>query len=436
MLINKKIILTLLVFILIPLVLAMNFSTVSYSINKTHLGISGGNSSTNNYQFSSTTTHQQPGNINTSTDSYLANIGWFHVSKQNISEGESEESEEDEEDTSQTPSTGGGGETPTPKKTEEKFELNKDLLKVSTKVGETFKTSFKIENLEENDLNLNLSTNMEEKIIFSENDFTINPKETKEIEITFYSTPDSSPDVYSGKIFIASENQIKEIDIILEIESKQILFDIDLDVPAKFKELFPGEEILAHLTLFNLGDVGKVDAGITFLVKNFEGETISSQEETVAVETQASLSRKIVLPKDLEAGRYAIVAKVIYGDSVGTSSDVFHIISKEKKKDITIVYFIIFGIFILLAIIGLFEFYQRKLKKSLKEYKKNLNSSSKKINKNEKETIESNKKDRELKEKLQALKKAYKEKTISKDSYKKGKERIEKERKKLKRKYL
>jgi hypothetical protein len=429
---KNKIIFTILI-LLIPFVLATNASTENYQVEKTHLGLSGNNASTQNYEFRFTTTHQQTGNINTSSDSYFANIGWFDFSRENISTSDSSPTTP----TSPGGGSSGGGST-IKKETLPAFELDKELIKISTKLGETFKTTFQITNTGEKTSSYKIQTNFQDKVIFSEKSFSLNPKETKEITLTFYSTSDTPPDVYTGKIILTNEEKVeKEINVIFEVKSKKVLFDVSLDIPSQFKELFAGQEILTQLTLFNLGDTDKVDAKIIFLIKDFNGNTLASKEELVAVETQASLSIKILLPNNLEEGVYTIIAKVIYGDSVGTSSDIFHIITEKKSSEFPLpIYLIIFGVIIILLIIILFEFYQRKMKKSFSNYDKKIKKSSKEIKKQEKETIKANKKDQELKSKIDILTKAYKEKHISKQAFEKSKKRIQEARKKLKRKYL
>ncbi len=64
---------------------ALNISTDSYSVNSTHLGLSGtGNISTTNYQARDTITYQQAGTRNVQTISYTANSGWFSVATQAV----------------------------------------------------------------------------------------------------------------------------------------------------------------------------------------------------------------------------------------------------------------------------------------------------------------------------------------------------------------
>ena len=39
----------------------------------------------------------------------------------------------------------------------------------------------------------------------------------------------------------------------MEVESKETLLDVDVEIPEKFQNIFPGEEVLAKIEILNLG---------------------------------------------------------------------------------------------------------------------------------------------------------------------------------------
>ncbi|MEA3329802.1 MAG: hypothetical protein U9Q06_03595 [Nanoarchaeota archaeon] len=425
---RMKITTTILIFcLMVSLTYAFNATTNSYEVGNYHQGISGENASTSSYDFTSTTTHQQPGNPNMTTTSYNANTGWFDV----LTNNETTEVEDPPITPPDTGSPGGGGSggaTTTP--TKGKFTVNKEIIKVASKVGETIKISLEITNTDDSKLDFKIESNLKDKLVFSEKDFSIEAGKSKIISLTFYSTEDTLPDVYPGEIKISSGQTTKIIQTIFEIESKQILFDVSLDIPSKYKELLAGEELLLQLTLFNLGDVGKVDATITYIIKDFNGQVIISQEEMIAVETQASFSRKVQLPSDLEKGDYVVIVKAKYGTSIGTSSNIFHIIEKGEISFFkSSVFFVILGIIlVILTIIVIFEYEHKKLGKSILKYSKDLKNTSKEIKKEKTKAIrnvkKSAKQDQKLNDKLRILKKAYRGGHISKKSYEKTTSRL------------
>lgn len=325
---------------------------------------------------------------------------------------------------------GGGGGAAAPTKKVPAFEVDKELIKVNIKVGETFETSLKIDNLDTQKLDFKAESNLEEFIILSEEEFSIDSKQSKEIFLTFYSTEDTQPGVYVGEIKITSGSATKNIPVILEIESKKILFDVTLDIPPKYKEVYAGEDLLLQLTIFNLGDLGKTDVFITYLIKDFEGKTILTQEDIISVETQASLSRTIKLPSDLAPGDYVAGVQAKYDDLVGTSSDIFRIKARESILYKYLPYILFFLILlIIIIIIIIFKRAHRKLEKSVTSYKRRKGEESKKA-------IEKLQMDKRIKDKINALEKAYAEGHISKEAYIKGKERIKKLLGNQKREYL
>lgn len=324
---------------------------------------------------------------------------------------------------------GGGGAAVVEKLT---IIVDKELFKVETKVGETFKTSFKITNPNTQSVEINLDSTLKDMIIFSENKFSLGPGESKEIFITFYTTKDTEPNVYTGEILV-SYGSILKIPVILEVESKKVLFDVTLYIPPKYKELFAGDDLNFYLTLFNLGDVGKVDVKVVYSIKDFEGNVFFTKEDIVAVETQASFLRNVKLPSSLKSGMYAITAQTRYDGSIGTSSDTFTI--KESKfislyKPYLLAFIILIIIIVIIIIVLKREYW--KLGKSIRSYRQEIKKASTKIKTEKIENIKTNKIKQELKNKLNILEEAYKEGHISKESFEKGKERIITKYKKLK----
>lgn len=256
------------------------------------------------------------------------------------------------------------------------FKVDRELIMVVSKQGETFKTMFKITNLKDKKLDIKINSSLNRFIIFSEKDFFLDAKEEKEIFITFYATENVEPGVYVGIISITDGGTIKKIQVIFEIESKKVLFDVILEIPPKYKKLFPGEDLYLNLRLFNLGDFRKADVFVKYLIKDFEGNIILTQEDLVTVNIQISLSKIIRLPYDLKAGDYIAIAEVRYLDSIGISTTVFEIkeISLWKRYQLYIILFVI--LFLILLVILLILLVKKKSRRKTKE-----NSSKKLVRK-------------------------------------------------------
>jgi len=317
------------------------------------------------------------------------------------------------------------------------FETSPELIKVIIKKGETFNTSIKIKNIGTSPREFKIETTiLKDTIFISESKFSLKPQEEKEIILTFSPSEDLKEDTYTGKIKISSENQEKEIPIIFSLKSKIILFDLTLLIPSQYKEVKPGEDVSFQISIFNLIDKEKVDVEITYYIKDFKGNTIAEQTSIIGVETQASFSRTIKLPKNIKEGQYIIGANVIYNQSIGTASDIFNVRILESaliKGLIPISIILVIGLIILIALILLLIFhFKRKIKKTSKAYKKELNIIEKRIKKGKLKLTETLKIKHKLNSQLALLNKAYEKKYISKESYETGKLRIRKAHNKIK----
>ena len=78
-------------------------------------------------------------------------------------------------------------------------------------------------------------------------------------------------------------------------------------------------------------EVGKTNVSIEYIIKDFEGNSLFEDDEIVEVETQVSFSKIIQLPSTIKIEDYVAIVQARYADSLGSSSDIFHIIEKEEE---------------------------------------------------------------------------------------------------------
>ncbi|MCH7989615.1 MAG: hypothetical protein IID46_10780, partial [Planctomycetes bacterium] len=68
------------------------------------------------------------------------------------------------------------------------------------------------------------------------------------------------------------------------------------------------------------------------MIKDSNDNIIATEQETLAVETQAKFIRKLLIPSDLEGGNYvAFVEAESDGILIGTSSDSFEVMAKYEE---------------------------------------------------------------------------------------------------------
>lgn len=261
------------------------------------------------------------------------------------------------------------------------FILNKDLIKVLIKQGESKRETIVIKNTGSNILNISLDLGELKKfMVASEESFILNPGKSKNIFIDIFAREEEAPDAYTGRIIFKDEKTgiKKTINVIIEVKEKKPLFDILVEVLSK--KIIPGSDVTAKIGISNLGDLNNMDISVYSAVKNFEGEVLSFKKENIAIDKKLEIKRKLRIPQNISLGMYTFYSKVSYGDISASSTDTFEVV-KEKPIEIYYYFAIWGGIFlIILLIIILFH----KRKKRLKSKRKNLITSRTKKRKKKK----------------------------------------------------
>ncbi len=210
------------------------------------------------------------------------------------------------------------------------FETDSVLLKLNTGQDQIFSKSLKIKNLDEIQRDFEIRIQDLDFVSVYEKEFNLISGEEKIVNLNF-NIFGQSPRVYLGVLSVVSGKEVLEIPIILEIESESILFDSNLNVPLEYSKVYPGGELVIENKLFNLENIGLSSVSVDYLLKDFKGKTIFSEEQRISFETQ-HLNRKIIsIPSDLDIGNYVFIAKIKHGESVGTSVYFFKITDKKYE---------------------------------------------------------------------------------------------------------
>ena len=218
------------------------------------------------------------------------------------------------------------------------FEADQILIKVLVKENEYVEKELRIMNVGENDVPITVEpSGVSHLADIIDKDFTIKPGQTKIVRINFTSFNknegvEQAPGVYIGKAIAKSGSYQKEIPVIIEIESKNVLFDMNLNPVARDRSISQGESTTFEIRVFNLQSIESYNVGMEFLVKDTNGNTIVSEEESVVVQTQASFFKTLKIPENLKTGNYVFVAQASLGKSVGTASYLFEVESAAAKE--------------------------------------------------------------------------------------------------------
>jgi len=272
-----------------------------------------------------------------------------------------------------TPSGPGPGPGPAPPRVSN-FIVDKDLIKIELKPGETDKQSVKIYNIGRTKLTITGRIQYLDEFSFftgtgTEYTLELSPDETEELEVNFIIKKDQGPGVYPGKIVFTADQIERTVLVVVEIESEKPLFDVKVEVLPEYRVVYPGDKVMAQLTLYNLGRTGRVDADVEYGIKSLDGTVMTSEREAIAVETQLSTIKSLNLPPSIRPDSYVFYSKVTYDDIVGTGSSMFSVVEKFKLN-LFLLGLLILVIIIILIILFIYFFKRRKKKKKKRKSKK------------------------------------------------------------------
>lgn len=132
---------------------------------------------------------------------------------------------------------------------------------------------------------------------------------------------------------------------------KNSLFDIIVDVPANYRQVAPGGELLTSIKLINVGSAGRVDVFLDYQIIGPENKVVLKKRETVAVETQANFVRTFDIPSDAKPGAYKIFVRNTYAEGKIADSEYSFTVINNKGLN-TVIYYSAAGL--LMALVSIF----------------------------------------------------------------------------------
>lgn len=308
--------------------------------------------------------------------------------------------------------------------------VNNIFVKVSVNGDRLITRSITISSESGGDISLNL-LNLK-GISVSEQDFYLNPGESKKVNINFNSY-DIKDGAHIGSILILSDDQEYILPIIFEVESDGLLFDLDLEIPIQDKEALPGEEILTQIKIFDLvaggtnQGLGSTALGVKYFVYNLRGDIVTSYSENIILNREVQIDKLIKIPMNISKGDYVMSVVIEHAGLTSVSSELFSVVDYKVEKDFFDKFLDLGFLSILLIILLIFlilwlffsYFFREKDKiiselkrhhiKEMRHYSKVLKAQEKKIRKRTKSKHKYRRARKEVKEKKRKLKKKYSE---------------------------
>ncbi len=218
-------------------------------------------------------------------------------------------------------SPGGGSGGGSSAATTKNFSIDREEINVILKPEQSKLEELTITNHEKTNLSIIISNpDLKEFITISQDKFILEPKQEKTIILDFEAYENTIPNLYLGELIINGDATRKRVLVSIEVESKQPIFDIKIELLEESLPVLPGKELLTNISIYNLGEPGEFDVLIEYIIMNERGQEILLDSETVTVNDQLSFIKSFKIPKNIEIDRYVLYVKVTYEGETGSSS--------------------------------------------------------------------------------------------------------------------
>lgn len=257
---------------------------------------------------------------------------------------------------------GGGGAAAvvngTSKIVQNDFDLSIDSLVVKIKQGEMKREQFTIRNTGSKDSSFRiLIDNVNEYVKLSENAFTLKPGESRTIIMDITASDSLTPNTYMGLLRVSDGKTAETIWISIDVQKYGALLDVKVTIPEKYKIVESGQNIIGEIEIYNLGKPVRVDTILEYLILDENGSIIYNELETLPLETQLNITKKIRLPKNLPDGKYLFSLKTKYGTEEAVSSSWFNVNNNLEEKSLFNYYFVIFIFLVFILLYVLYKIY-------------------------------------------------------------------------------
>ncbi len=316
---------------------------------------------------------------------------------------------------------------------EEDFSVSPPIIKSAVKEGSSINYPVSIINSGPQQKFSIYSSSRLEFISFSKDELIIGEDDTGSFDIIFDSG--GFKGVYVGSVIISDENSIIKMPVVLEVESKDILFDVKARMAPRAFEIASGEDLAVDIILWDIA-ASDNNAEIEYYISDMKGNVVLSQSEKLKIDDTVSLRKNFEIPEDLEEGNYVLYAYAKQGSSFGTTSLIFYVgqfvnLSPKLEFEFNDYFYFIGGVlFVLIAGIFIFSYVIDKKLLHAAEWKKRIFDIRRMDFSNINQTVS------RLIHQKELLEEAYEKGYIQDESYKEGNEKLGRMIRGLKRKLL
>lgn len=264
-------------------------------------------------------------------------------------------------------------------KTDSGFIVDNLFLKISIVENGSAVTNLKIKNIDSSSKGFFIEIRDLEKVIsLNPYEFSLESGKEQSVNVIF-NTNNMESGVYLGRIVVSSSGEVKEVPIILEVQSDDVLFDSNIKLFPQGKEIKLGDKLNMEMSIFDLSGIGISNIKGSYFIKDFEGKTLIYEVENLVVDGRLDYSKTLDLQEGVGLGDYVLINLVEYKGSIGTSSIYFRVVEEINKTNfewswmnLIIVIFVLFFLFFFFYILYSIFYRDRLLKELQNQYKGEL----------------------------------------------------------------
>ncbi len=225
------------------------------------------------------------------------------------------------------------------------FSVDKDSFNLNGVEGFISSDSFEITNRLSVPVEIRIEILGLDIIHLEDNVITLQPGELR--SITFNLVPTESG-IFTGTIKLYYGNEVYNLPAAINVQSEKSLFDINVNLYQK--KINPGDTIIGQIFLLQAGFQQKEDVTLNYVVKDFYGNTMLVETDTIAVFEQALFNKELDT-SSLPTGDYVYGAEVVYSGGVATASEQFAVVDEDLSESEWILTLTLVFVFIVFIII-------------------------------------------------------------------------------------
>ena len=228
-------------------------------------------------------------------------------------------------------SSGGGGGSPAAVRPKTVFEVVPEQLSLKMSVDDQETKVLTVKNNWNKEINVEVEVEGIEEFVIISDDFKIGASNEKLLAVVIDNL-NVEQRIITGKIILRSEGHREEVLVVINMRTRQFLFDSVINVLEESRVIEAGEVLKTEIDLLQVGIDDKVDVFVNYVIKDFNGKVYLTEDETFFVLDEKKY-RRIFETRTLPPGEYVIGIEVEYEDTFATASSYFKVESGEFSFD-------------------------------------------------------------------------------------------------------